>query len=440
MCIRLIILVCFITSSVHFKKVRGQQDYCKAKKNTTNPVQELKKCLFKGYNPKAVPLLGQQKKVDVDVSFLLEDVYFFDVSAEATLFVVMDMNWTDPFLTWNPRDYGNVSRIILTQGEPAKIWTPMFTTSYTYRFGGRKDTDNLFRVAKLEISSDGKVMFSDLINVNSICYGELNLFPFDKYDCNSILMSDNFENEVVFRFWENGKYSNYSQLNMTVFTKKHLEVESNSVALDVNKASSPIDEQNMTITILYISLNIARKTGTHVLVFHVPAVGFCLLLVLPLWISANSMSRFLYPLIVMFGSLFQIDALSNLMKLPSVHYNQPINIVSFYHAMMMLSLLVLVESMLSSALWRRRPLPPWLRGPYDTIYKLPGIQGLIEFTLFEKTHPEAFQGQKQEEYPGESGDSAASTLKCLAKLIDRIFFCCLGIVAVFLYFDLVPRS
>ncbi|KAL1464879.1 hypothetical protein WDU94_004487 [Cyamophila willieti] len=440
MCLRLIILVCFITSSVHFKKVRGQQDYCKSKKNTTNPVQELKKCLFKGYNLKAVPLLGQQKKVDVDVSFLLEDVFFFDVSSEATLYVVMDMNWTDLFLTWNPQDYGNVSKIILTQGEAAKVWTPMFTTSYTYRFGGRKDTDNLFRVAKLEISSDGKVKYSDLININSMCYGELSRFPFDKYDCNSILMSDNFENEVVFRFWENDKYSNYSQLNMTVFTKKHLEIESNSIALDVNRRSSALDEQNMTITMMYITLSIARTSGTHILVFHVPAVGFCLLLLLPLWISADSINRFLYPLIVIFGSLFQIDALSNLMRLPSVYYNQPIDIVSFYHMMMVLSLLVLIESMLSSALWRRHPLPPWLSAPYDILYQLPGVKGLIEYTLFEKPHPEAYQGQKQEEYPGESGDSAEITLKSLAKLIDRIFFCGLVITDVFLYLDLVPRS
>lgn len=45
-------------------------------------------------------------------------------------------------------------------------------------------------------------MFSDLVSMNSICDGDLTQFPFDKYECGSIIMSDNFENEVVFRVFD----------------------------------------------------------------------------------------------------------------------------------------------------------------------------------------------------------------------------------------------
>ncbi|KAI5713386.1 hypothetical protein M8J75_016001 [Diaphorina citri] len=397
MCLKSIILFCFLISSVQFKKVRGD-DVCKSKANTTNPWQELKTCLFKGYNPKAVPLQGDQKSLTVNIAFILKDIYFQDVSSEASLYMIMDMNWTDPFLKWNPKDFGDISKLVLTQGDAMKIWTPMFTSAYTYRFGGQKGTDDLFRVSMLEVNSEGKVVFSDVVNMNSICEGDLTLFPFDKYECGSVLMSDDFEKEVVFQILDK------------------------------------VGTEDLSITLIYLTVAISRKTGTHIIAFHLPAIGLILLLLLPLWIAANSMTRFFYPLVVIFGSLFQIDAISSLMQMPSLYYNQPVNLVSFYRDLMMVSLLVLVESMVSALLWTNKPLPQYLNTVYDQISNLPAINKLIEHTLLERSDPEAIQGQKQAEYV----EPGTITLKCFAKLIDRVVFCGLLFIQLILYWKLVP--
>ncbi|KAI5754815.1 hypothetical protein M8J77_011744 [Diaphorina citri] len=433
MCLKSIILFCFLISSVQFKKVRGD-DVCKSKANTTNPWQELKTCLFKGYNPKAVPLQGDQKSLTVNIAFILKDIYFQDVSSEASLYMIMDMNWTDPFLKWNPKDFGDISKLVLTQGDAMKIWTPMFTSAYTYRFGGQKGTDDLFRVSMLEVNSEGKVVFSDVVNMNSICEGDLTLFPFDKYECGSVLMSDDFEKEVVFQILDKGKYVNKSSFDMSLYTKNHLEIESSKIMIDTSSRSYEAGTEDLSITLIYLTVAISRKTGTHIIAFHLPAIGLILLLLLPLWIAANSMTRFFYPLVVIFGSLFQIDAISSLMQMPSLYYNQPVNLVSFYRDLMMVSLLVLVESMVSALLWTNKPLPQYLNTVYDQISNLPAINKLIEHTLLERSDPEAIQGQKQAEYV----EPGTITLKCFAKLIDRVVFCGLLFIQLILYWKLVP--
>ncbi|XP_008485626.1 uncharacterized protein LOC103522298 isoform X1 [Diaphorina citri] len=146
------------------------------------------------------------------------------------------------------------------------------------------------------------------------------------------------------------------------------------------------------------------------------------------------MTRFFYPLVVIFGSLFQIDAISSLMQMPSLYYNQPVNLVSFYRDLMMVSLLVLVESMVSALLWTNKPLPQYLNTVYDQISNLPAINKLIEHTLLERSDPEAIQGQKQAEYV----EPGTITLKCFAKLIDRVVFCGLLFIELILYWKLVP--
>lgn len=430
MCLKFILMLVFITSIYKFREVHSQ-DSCSVKKPSWNPLKALKTCLFKGYNPQSIPLQGEDKMIDVDLSFSLEDISFNDMSSEATFYLVMDMNWTDPFLKWDPKDYGNISKIILTQNEASKIWSPSLNSAYTYRFGGRKNTDDLFQVSKLEVNSEGRVIFNDLISMNSICEGDVTDFPFDKYECRSTIMSDNYENEVVFH--NMGKSSNSSTLNMSLFTKKHLEVENGRVIIDVSKRVLEPGKE-MVFTLVHLSINMARKTGTHILVFHLPAIGFCLLLILPLWIVPDSLARFFYPLVVMFGSIYQIDLITGLIKIASSYYSQPIHLVSFYRDLMLLSLVVFVESMLSSLLWKRKPIHEAIQKLHERISSYQIVNSLLEHTLFEKAEAEALQGTKQERNVEFDGPD----LKSLAKLIDRTVFFCLLLVEVGLYWKLVP--
>ncbi|KAK3288274.1 hypothetical protein CYMTET_4246 [Cymbomonas tetramitiformis] len=139
--------------------------------------------IFKGtahYTADAVPTKSSSEPLSLHISnFLVRSISELD-DREQTLKAVMylQLMWTDPFLSWDPEQYGGVSMVPLAID---KVWWPNFlvTTSVLppkeEMNGGEGITMSLF--------ANGGISFLDPRATETSCPLKLANFPFDEQTC-----------------------------------------------------------------------------------------------------------------------------------------------------------------------------------------------------------------------------------------------------------------
>lgn len=81
--------------------------------------------------------------------------------------------WTDEFLTWDPKKYGDIKLIKLW---PHQVWLPdLFSTS---PFDPHSQAHH-----KVRVQSNGDIFFKQKMIVTRYCWMNLANFPFDKTTC-----------------------------------------------------------------------------------------------------------------------------------------------------------------------------------------------------------------------------------------------------------------
>ena len=85
-------------------------------------------------------------------------------------------HWIDEFLTWNPKDYGNITDTVL----PAEdLWQPDF---YLYNSVHPIDWNSRINTP-LKLSFDGKVHWSSPATFMASCKVVNKFYPFDTQTC-----------------------------------------------------------------------------------------------------------------------------------------------------------------------------------------------------------------------------------------------------------------
>lgn len=97
----------------------------------------------------------------------------------------MRIEWVDPRLTWNPAEYGNLTKTWMwigdggSGGETSEIWTPDLEL-WNLDEGLRES----FADAFAQVSNDGRVYWSRPGHLRPACkFGGLVNFPFDVLTC-----------------------------------------------------------------------------------------------------------------------------------------------------------------------------------------------------------------------------------------------------------------
>jgi len=101
------------------------------------------------------------------------------------LVVWMRIEWVDPRLTWDPLEYGNLTKIWMwigdggSGGETSEIWTPDIEL-WNLDEGLSDSFDDAYAI----VSNDGSIFWSRPGHLRPVCkwYG-LNDFPFDELSC-----------------------------------------------------------------------------------------------------------------------------------------------------------------------------------------------------------------------------------------------------------------
>ena len=122
--------------------------------------------------------------VEMDINF--HRVYDVDVvNPHLDLIVWFELEWVDPRLTWDPKEYGNHTKTRFwisdgsAGGEMSEIWTPDIEL-WNLDEGLADSLEDAYAV----VSYDGSVFWSRPGHLRPACkYRGLERFPFDKLEC-----------------------------------------------------------------------------------------------------------------------------------------------------------------------------------------------------------------------------------------------------------------
>ncbi|XP_046325712.2 acetylcholine receptor subunit alpha-type acr-16-like [Haliotis rufescens] len=143
------------------------------------------------YNPYIRPVLNQTDQMNVTLQLHLVAITNFDEVSENLSFTAwLDLVWHDPFLVWDPIQYGGSVSI----HPPAhQVWRPNIAVANTMStFNPVTDSTNLVHVL-----SNGTVTWKPGANFDVYCEVDTSSFPFDVQECLVELLLWDYHLEAV---------------------------------------------------------------------------------------------------------------------------------------------------------------------------------------------------------------------------------------------------
>ena len=132
------------------------------------------------------------------------------IDGSITMNIWLRYNWKDPYIRWNPKDWGNVSVITLDTNPDLEsfIWTPDIFLYNT----AEKPMDELFHT-KANVYYNGDIFWSRPGLIKSTCTFDMTHFPYDQQDCYLKFGSWSYDsNEIFLGYNENPiDVSNYQR-------------------------------------------------------------------------------------------------------------------------------------------------------------------------------------------------------------------------------------
>ncbi|XP_045157161.2 acetylcholine receptor subunit alpha-like [Mercenaria mercenaria] len=135
------------------------------------------KIIFKDYKKETIPKKDGTGAITVNLNLVLYSIHNVDEKYQTiSVRAVLDIQWKDEFLTWNPDHYGDVKSITVPS---EKIWIPDIVLQDTVGY----ISDSIKKDGRAMINHNGRVTIwpNDLYTV--ACKLSIKKFPFDKQTC-----------------------------------------------------------------------------------------------------------------------------------------------------------------------------------------------------------------------------------------------------------------
>ncbi|KAL4631109.1 acetylcholine receptor subunit beta isoform X1 [Arapaima gigas] len=151
---------------------------------------KLMKALFSNYNVKVRPAQTPDGKVVVRVGMTLSSFVSLNMKEEEmSTVVVMNLEWTDHRLSWDPAEYDGIDVLRIASG---KVWLPDIVLI--------NNNDGVFDVAlhvHVQAYSNGKVTWTPPALFRSSCGVKVQYFPFDWQNCSMVFRSYTYDSSEV---------------------------------------------------------------------------------------------------------------------------------------------------------------------------------------------------------------------------------------------------
>ncbi|XP_061164478.1 neuronal acetylcholine receptor subunit alpha-7-like [Saccostrea echinata] len=133
--------------------------------------------LLKNYDPRVLPVTTPKENVSIAVNIALRQLMKLDEKNQViTLNIWMRLWWNDPFLSWDIKEYGNITQIILPY---SNVWTPditLFDSASEEMMPGHKEYRPI-------VHHNGSVNYLFSTILDSVCRINVRYFPIDTQVC-----------------------------------------------------------------------------------------------------------------------------------------------------------------------------------------------------------------------------------------------------------------
>ncbi|XP_020501289.2 acetylcholine receptor subunit beta [Labrus bergylta] len=148
------------------------------------------KKLFTNYNLKVRPAESPEKRVVVRIGMVLSSFVGLNMkNEEMSTIVVMNLEWTDYRLSWNPKENDGVDVLRIPSG---KVWLPDIVLI--------NNNDGTFDVAlhvHVQVYHNGRVTWTPPALYLSSCGVEVKYFPFDWQNCTMQFRSYTYDSTEI---------------------------------------------------------------------------------------------------------------------------------------------------------------------------------------------------------------------------------------------------
>ncbi|KAF4089075.1 hypothetical protein AMELA_G00062330 [Ameiurus melas] len=157
---------------------------------TSDAENKLLKQLFSSYNVKVRPSKTPESKVVVRIGMTLSSFVSLNMKdEEMNTIVIMNLEWNDYRLSWNPKDHDGLD---LLRIPASKMWLPDIVLI--------NNNDGVFEVAlrvHVQVYSNGRVTWTPPALFRSSCAVKVTYFPFDWQNCTMVFKSFTYDSSEM---------------------------------------------------------------------------------------------------------------------------------------------------------------------------------------------------------------------------------------------------
>ncbi|KAG5261289.1 hypothetical protein AALO_G00302240 [Alosa alosa] len=329
----------------------------------TEGENNLMKQLFTGYNLKVRPAERPDQKVVVRVGMVLASFVALNMKdEEMNTIVIMNLEWTDHRLRWDPKGYDNIKVLRVASG---KVWLPDVVLI--------NNNDGVFDVAlhvHVQVYSNGRVTWTPPALFRSSCGVKVTYFPFDWQNCTMVFRSytyDSSEVDLQYALDERGK-----EIKEIVFD--HTFSESSEWYIRHTPARKNVGRDNYEDITFY--LIIERKPMFYVVNIVLPCILITIIAIFNFYLPPDAGEKMGLSINVLLTLTVFLLLLAD--KVPETSLGVPI-IVNYLMFTMILVTVSVILSVVVLNLHHRSPnthqMPMWVRRIF--IHLLPPYLGML---------------------------------------------------------------
>ncbi|KAM7146230.1 5-hydroxytryptamine receptor 3A-like [Macrochelys suwanniensis] len=284
---------------------------------------------------RTIPKKNWREPLKVEIQFLLLSILSVTEKLQTvTFYFLVDMEWENVFVTWNPQDFCNISNLILPVDT---FWSP-----YIIIFEQVDEEKSLSRPF-LSITHNGIVSTTQQHHVTIACNLEMHKFPFDIQTCSISLFSFMNSDIIFLSNQTTDEVNNQSQLYRLT------NGEWKFTNINITK-----DEK---FPVISYEISMKRRPILYVLNLIFPTCALYLLDMTILFSSSSYEDKISFQLSLIIGESVLALILKDI--IPTSSDDPPI-IVMFFIGVFVLMIMGILETCLLMQL-KKKPLHPLLK-------------------------------------------------------------------------------
>ncbi|XP_037380433.1 5-hydroxytryptamine receptor 3C-like [Talpa occidentalis] len=292
------------------------------------------------------PVINYSIPTHVNISFTLYAILDVDAQLQLlTSFLWLKMTWKNPFISWDPEECGDITKITVTT---ENLWLPdIFIVEST-------DVDQIPEGLSAYVNHNGHIVYHKPVRVTTICSLDIFYFPFDEQNCTFTFSSFLYTVENLLlgmdkEVWE-----------ITDTSRKIVNTQGEWELLGINKATPKMSVGSSLFDQIMFYVAIRRRPSLYVLNLLVPSSFLIAIDALSFYLPAENENRAPFKITLLLG--YNVFLLMMNKLLPAS--GSPL--ISVYFALclslMVVSLLetIFITYLLHLATTQPPPMPRWL--------------------------------------------------------------------------------